>query len=235
MATLGIPPAKPAKPTTVLTLPATVKLSYAAPVSKAPITGYTVQWAKNSSFTSPQSRVIGVSTSVIITDLDKNSTYYFRVRAQNKYGWGDWSDSVSQHIPTTPGKPATPTTGFSVPATITVSFSAPSTGGSPITNYNVQYSTKSDFSQVTTKTVTKSPLVLNDLIPDIYYVRVRANNLVGNGIWSDSKQERIISGPKIKLEDGKYYPTLIYVKLDGIYKSAIPYVKVDGVWTVAGG
>ena len=229
---------KPGKVTgvgAVLSFPATITVSYSLPSSSSAILEYQIEYAKNSGFTG--STVISAATSLskAISDLDKNSTYYFRVRARNTDGWGEWSDTVNKAIPDVPSKMATPTTAFTTPATITVSFVAPSSdGGSPLSGYDVQYSTTSDFAQVTTRSLDSSPLVLNNLTPNAYYFRVRAKNLVGEGPWSDAKVETIISGPKISIGDVNY-PTLVFVRYNGIYRTATPYVRQAGVWRIAGG
>lgn len=228
-------PGQPGNVATVLTFPSSVTVSYSAASSSSSILEYQIEYAKNSGFTSSTVISAGTSLSRAITGLGINSTYYFRVRARNADGWGGWSDTASRAIPNVPGKMATPTSTFATPATITVNFVAPaSNGGSPITGYDIQYSTTSDFAQVTTKAVTASPLVLNNLTPNAYYIRARAKNLVGAGAWSDARVETIISGPKIKVGE-TYFPTLVFVRYDGIYRTAIPYSKHAGVWRIAGG
>lgn len=227
-------PGKPSGLSTSLSLPNTITLFYSAPSSTSAIVEYQIEYATNSSFVNSAVVSVGTALSRAFSGLDKNLVYYFRVRARNSDGFGDWSDTVSQYIPNTPAQMAAPVTEFKVPATITVYFVAPDNGGSPITNYDVQYSTTSDFAQITTVTTTVSPLVFNNLTPDAYYFRVRANNLVGSGPWSAPDMETIISGPKINF-NGTTYPTLAYVKYQGIYRIAIPYGRKDGIWRIAGG
>ena len=221
----------------LLAYPDGITVSYPLPFSNTQILEYLIEYAKNNTFTN--STIVSASTSLskTITGLDIASTYYFRVRARNAGGVGEWSGEVSKAIPNIPGKMAIPLTTFTPPATIALSFTQPSSdGGSSVIGYDVQYSTDENYTQATTISTDKSPVVINNLSPDVEYYRfrVRAKNLIGAGVWSDSRITTIVGGPKVSY-GGKIYSTLAFVKYNGIYQPAIPYVKEEGVWRVAGG
>lgn len=221
----------------LLAYPDGMTVSYALPFSNTPILEYLIEYAKNNTFTN--STVVSASTSLskTILGLDIASTYYFRVKARNAGGVGEWSDIFSKSLPNVPAKMAIPLATFTPPATIALSFTPPSSdGGSSVIGYDVQYSADENYTQATTISTDKSPVVLNNLSPDVEYYRfrVRAKNLIGAGVWSDSRITTIVGGPKISY-GGKIYSTLAFVKYNGIYQPAIPYEKEDGVWRVAGG
>lgn len=240
-------PVKPGYPlgvTAVLALPHGITVNYTLPITNSPILEYQIGYAKNSDM--PNFTVIsnGTVLTKAFSDLDQATTYYFQIRARNIAGFGEWSSTIGKSIPGVPGQMAIPMTTFTPPATIVISFNPPSSdGGSTVVGYDVQYSTDADFTQVTTISSDKSPIVINNLSPnaEYYRFRVRARNLIGVGEWSDSRIEIIIGGPRISVIDTitgatKIYSTLAYVKhTDNIYHPAIPYVNDAGVWRVAGG
>ena len=116
-------------------------------------------------------------------------------------GTGSWSASAKEHPSTTPEAPATPT--LSVwHASLTVSWTAPSgTGGSPVTDYDVQYRacTATPLTCTTSPTwgswtewnasntsTTTSAIVTGLTNSTAYQVQVRAANRSGDGAWSTS-------------------------------------------------
>lgn len=232
---------KPSIITTVnatVTFPNSINVSYSIPISNAPILEYQIAYSKNSDLTGPTYVSAATSLSKTISGLDINVVYYFQVRSRNSDGWSFWSDTIGKSIPNVPNSMPTPNVVFTEPSTLTISFSPPSVdGGSPITGYDVQYSTYTDYSQATTLSITNSPVVLNNLPPNGYNIRVRAKNLVGAGDWSATRSIVIFSGPKIQLEEnGPYYPTIVYVRDTDSWKPAVGYVKDDDdIWRLAGG
>ena len=83
-----------------------------------------------------------------------------------------------------PGTPSAPTLGASNNQ-IAVSWSAPSTGGSPITHYDLRYRISGNWTQV--DTISGTSRTLSSLTNGSEYeVQVRAANAKGDGAWSSS-------------------------------------------------
>jgi hypothetical protein len=79
--------------------PVSAAVSWSPPSTNngSALTGYDVQWAQDSAFTSGvTSAAVGTSASpYTITGLNPATTYYARVRAKNAIGASPWSDSLS--------------------------------------------------------------------------------------------------------------------------------------------
>jgi hypothetical protein len=190
--------------TTILSIPSTPVLSTPANNASGEPLSTSLTWGIVSSATSYEVQVstaADFATGVIADDsslttvskaivLPSNSTnYYWRVRAKNAGGLGNWSAPfnfttivATAGVPTllTPANSAT-----SVPLSITLSWGAVS--GS--TAYLFQVATTSDFSagviiddSVASPAVSKAiSLSLNN---QQYYWRVKAKNAGGSGTWS---------------------------------------------------
>jgi hypothetical protein len=66
-------------------------------------------------------------------------TYQFRIRAQNKWGWGDWSSIVSVKASTWPEVVAEPSTAIDESnGNVVVTWQAPDPRGSDITSYVIE-------------------------------------------------------------------------------------------------
>jgi hypothetical protein len=176
---------------------------WAAPsdMGGAPLIRYELDRATNSSFSQDLVTTGVTSTSLNMTGLAKNRTYYLRVRAVTSAGNGSYSSTTSFTTSSTvPGPPATPTVGTVTPTTAAISWSAPSdTGGLSITGYDVQRSTSPNFvGDAVTVSDNASPNTLSGLVPGkTYYVRVRAKNGTGPGDWSPSATFTTLSGVKV--------------------------------------
>jgi FtsP/CotA-like multicopper oxidase with cupredoxin domain len=59
-------------------------------------TGFTIQRATNAAFTNATTIQVGNVFTYTNTALARNTTYYYRVRARNAFGWGAWSVVVSR-------------------------------------------------------------------------------------------------------------------------------------------
>jgi hypothetical protein len=59
-------------------------------------TGFTIQRATNAAFSNPTTIQVGDVLTYTNTGLARNTTYYYRVRARNAFGWTVWSNVVSR-------------------------------------------------------------------------------------------------------------------------------------------
>ncbi|MBK7091390.1 MAG: discoidin domain-containing protein [bacterium] len=176
---------------TTLTLPANGATGLALPVildwsDVVTATSYQIQIDNNSDFSSPVSDLtspISTYTAVSLT----TGTLYWRVRAQNTCGWGNWSGGrtfaiVSCTAPVAPtlASPSNAATNLSQPITLDWNDVALATG------YQIQVDNNSDFSSVTAApTATASTYALSGLAAGTtFYWRVRAQNACGSGSYS---------------------------------------------------
>jgi hypothetical protein len=121
--------------------------------------------------------------------------YVFKVAAKNKFGVGEYSASSSIITPSAvPSKPAAPTC---IPGDrqITINWSAPANGGSPITDYVIQFRRQAaDSANFYT---TRGGGTINDGVSTattythtgltnggIYGYRIAAKNATGQSVWS---------------------------------------------------
>lgn len=161
---------------------------------------FTFQVATDSGFTNlVYNSDIGNVNSKTITGLNRATTYYARVRAQNSVGYGSWSSTLAvTTLATVPDTPAAPTVSNATSSGFTVAWTAPNNGGSAITSYNIAIS-DDDFATWVAYSDTVSPLVINDLDPGVKYkARVEAVNAIGDGLYSASSAEiQTLGGVKI--------------------------------------
>ncbi len=122
----------------------------------------------------------------VVSGLNDNTTYFWRVRAHNSVGWGAWCSAYSfttecplPNIPTL----ATPADGESN-ITLPINFDWSDISGA--TGYHIQVDDQSNFADpeisVSTSSSQYSSSALSEEIT--YYWRVRANNDCGSGAWS---------------------------------------------------
>lgn len=108
-----------------------------------------IQFATSDSgpWTNFSDQVIGGSSGTSeITGLTSLTTYYFRVRAQNYFGYSPWSNTTSAFVYTPPSTPAAPTQLVSTDKSfLFLSFASPSSlgGASRIYDHEWQYSVDS--------------------------------------------------------------------------------------------
>lgn len=73
----------------------------------------------------------------VVTNIVSGTDYNFRIRAQNKWGLGDWSDTVTIEASTNPlTDPTAPTTSNSG-ANVLIQWPLPNTKGSDILEYDL--------------------------------------------------------------------------------------------------
>lgn len=166
-------------------VPVEISLAW-RPLSNAQ--SYTLQFSKTSDFSSGVITVNNiVNHSVVYPSLDPNSTYFWRVRARNASGNGQYSlvgtfrTTSTNVVPdrTVLLSPSTDAQGASLTPLFTWA-KVPNT-----TTYRIQVSTTSDFSNLV---INQSNLTTNQFQATVrlqenrtYFWRVRATNATGNG------------------------------------------------------
>lgn len=158
------------------------------PSNGSTITDYDIQVDNNSNFSSPVTTYTGRGTTV--SGLAPGTRYYLRARAQNSVGESTWGATeyftTSADVPNTAGSP---TFSSVTDTSATISYATPGNNGSSIIGYDVQLAKNSGFtSGVINLRDWSSPAYPSGLTPATrYYVRVRAENSVGNGNWSSTR------------------------------------------------
>ncbi len=151
----------------------------------APVTNYSFYWSgDNVSFTK---EVLGIVFEYQHAALGNNETYYYKVAAVNAHGEGQNSTVVSATSWEVPGQVtglvATPGDNH-----VDLSWNAPSNGGTPITGYNVYWSTDNIvFSKIPRGTGTTFQHAMLENGIAIYYM-VAAVNAMGEGANSSVEQ-----------------------------------------------
>ncbi len=169
-----------------------VTLNWNTPSSNgSPITDYVIQFSQNNSATwSTYDDGVSVSTTTTIPNLLVGTAYKFRVAATNAAGTGAFTSDSSQTVPF--GVPTVPLNllGTAGNAQVVLTWSEPSsTGGSPITDYRIQYSSNSGntwttFSDSISADRTATVTGLANAVT--YIFRVAAINAAGTGINSSN-------------------------------------------------
>ena len=128
-----------------------------------------------------------LSSTVQFLDEQRGLTYEWQIRAENSAGSSLWSASTFIDVPG--GLPGAPTISSITPSIrqLTVVWSPPSsTGGAPITNYDVRHKI-GNGGYTTISPATNGGLtytILNLVGGTTYSVEVRAVNSAGDGPWS---------------------------------------------------
>jgi|GEM_PF-2374270 len=149
---------------------------------------YQLQVATVDDFSSTFANVTDIqNTEYEITGLDNDRTYYWRVRAKNEFGEGEWSQVWNLH--TVIAAPSAPV--LSSPANeaqdqpVTLAFEWQESDRAE--TYRLQVSEVSDFSSTVVNTggITDTSYEVSDLdFSQTYYWRVNATNESGTGSWS---------------------------------------------------
>ena len=166
----------------------------ASAANGTPITDYDFEYSLDPTFSAPTFVENGTSTALsqTVTGLSNGSTYYFHVRSTNIAGDSSYSATSAGVVPfDVPDAPTITNTARSASASVDVTFTPPLfDGGSPVTDYDFEYSTNQAFlpgfgtlatmlaSTATTQTVTG---LSNG---STYYFHARAINAAGFGVWS---------------------------------------------------
>ncbi len=182
------PATVPGRPTAVVAVRgnASLAVSWATPAGTggSPITNYLVKYSSNNGVTwTTFVRPASTATAVIVTSLTNGTPYVFKVVAQNAAGISLPSANSALATPATvPGSP-TAVVAVSGNASLAVSWAAPvSTGGSPITDYLVKYSSNNGVTWTTfvRPASTATSVIVTSLTNGLPYVfKVIARNAVG--------------------------------------------------------
>jgi|GEM_PF-4768098 len=156
-----------------------------APVQAA--TAYHLQLSMSANFAS---LVVNDSTLTASThevqSLAEGAQYYWRVKAQNNYGWGPYSVTRTFDVASLPAAPELiEPANAAVDLTTAVTFTWVEVEGATV--YHLQLSTDANFASlvVNDSTVADSTLKVQSLAEEMqYYWRVRAKNTFGWGPYS---------------------------------------------------
>jgi len=109
------------------------------------IDSYNLEWWDNGILIASWEELVGETTPFLATthlqipDVVAGTTYYFRLRAQNALGWGDYSlelEVLAASIPTT----LLPVTTLdNADTTVNIAWDPPTENGSPITEYKILF------------------------------------------------------------------------------------------------
>ena len=119
----------------------------------APIISYNLQWDLGN-FGLQWYDLIGditdyLETSYIVSSGISSAVYYkFKVRARNKWGWGQWSQIVSIRASTWPTVVAKPLTSIELSTgNVLLTWIAPLHRGSPIDKYVIEFQNQANLAQ----------------------------------------------------------------------------------------
>ena len=164
------------------------------------------------------------TTTHSITGLDNGTAYTFEVRAATASNKGASASATATPVGVAPGKPSVTVTGR--PESLYVSWTVSNDGGSPVTEYQVQWKSGSDaFSAANQQTgLTSTSTLIEDLI-DLtpYDVRVRAMNTAGWGDWSETKS----GTPMFRLPPSVSITADVTEPVTGPFRVTITFTDVD--------
>jgi hypothetical protein len=183
------------------------------------ISSYNLEWDKDGTQTAFH-EIVGQSLSftgtsyVISNQVVAGTTYHFRVRAKNKWGYGPYSPVVAIQASTNPQVVPMPLT-TNIGAKVRISWPKPEINGDEIDEYQVLIKQKDgtfaeqevycDGSQpaIITSRQCEIPLTVLRAAPFSLVVKVQARN--GNG-WTSSFSEVNLSGALIQTEPAVMLP-----------------------------
>ena len=140
------------------------------------------------------------TTQTAAQSLESSTTYYWRVRAHNILGWGNYSVSFSFEVGASPIAPSltNPVDEASdLPTTVTFTW-APIQGA---TAYHLQLSTDVNFSSLTVNDSTLADSTRE--VPSLtegskYYWRVRVENAFGWGPYSETRTFEVMKATSVE-------------------------------------
>ena len=178
-----------------------IRMTWALPVDNggSAVTDYNLQYKLTSatSWTDVARAANHLGTGFNITGLSSSTNYDFRIRAVNSIGDGSWSVPITRTTNAAAGAPAKPATPVLTISSddLTLTWVIPANGGSAITDQDAElYWRNADGTGSWTKIggtinisdgTTTSNTWNNQSNGRQYYARVKADNAVGQGTWSD--------------------------------------------------
>ncbi len=141
---------------------------------------------------------VGDTTSCTITGLTNGTTYYVSIQSENAAGW---SDRSSPRVPAQPGLDpgaVSAVTGVAGDGRVALSWTPGSTGGGPITNYTIWFSSGGAYTQFANGTSTSTSTTVTGLTNGTDYTfEVYAVNSSGTGPASAPSAGVTPEGPSI--------------------------------------
>ena len=168
-----------------------IAISWIAPAANgSPITDYVIEYRTNvvGSPWSLFSHATSTATAATVPGLTNGTGYLFRVAAVSAVGTGEYSAESAAFTPLAPASAPTSVVGVSGNAQVSLTWVTPtSLGGSPISDYVVQYSSNSgaSWTQFTHAVSTATSATVTGLTNGTSYVfRTAAVTGAGTGAFS---------------------------------------------------
>lgn len=171
-----------------------VTLSWSPPLVDGgdAITGYTISYTTTAGGSTVYTETVGPEVNDYTFDGSGQSVgfeYRASVAATNSIGTGPASAQVEETTADAPGTPSWMSAGVSTSSSggIDIGFTSAADGGSPITQYEVEYDTSDDFMAASSQPISAGETgytVTGLQGGQGYYLRLRAANAAGNGEWA---------------------------------------------------
>jgi len=188
--TKGLPPGAPNLSAST-TSSTQINLSWQAPtnIGTSSITGYNIYQSSDGILFTKIGNTGSTTTSLQVTGLSPNTTYYFQVKAVNSVGEGTPSNTASAITFGIPSSPINLSASGVSTTEIDLNWQPPTNnGGLQITGYNIYQSSDGIlFTKIGNTGSTTTSLQVTGLSPNTtYYFQVKAVNSVGEGTPSNT-------------------------------------------------
>ena len=179
-------PEAPAAPTLEIASATELTATWNVPEANgSPITGYTLQYSTDSTFTTGVTTVTNANRGGTLSGLTTGSTYYVRVKAGNDVGFSSYSVAASLIPGSAPAAVAKPSASLTGLTTASVTWTAPAANGYAITGYTVTATPSAGLTITNTGTATTAT-VTGMTAGTTYTFTVKATNALGTSIESAS-------------------------------------------------